>query len=157
MSDELRLTREEWVTEIRNALGIDAQKPGGTECPACEQHVQVYKRKIHASMAAMLIAMYRKAPVGTWIYLPDLPQKSRDGTGLAFWGLIEEERQRREDGGRAGYWRVTWKGRRFVEGHVPVRKYAYVYNGRVLTHEGEHVYIENCLGNKFDYRELMEG
>src|SRR5215467_5404432 len=85
----------------------------GTTCPCCTQRAQVYHRQVHASMARTLIRMYRialrqlAAGGEDWVYLPDVPQKSRDATGMAWWGLIEEERERRPDGGRAGWWRVT--------------------------------------------------
>ena len=130
----------------------------GCRCPCCTQFAKVYRRKIHASMARVLIAMYRAVPAGEWVYLPDVPQKSRDATGMAWWGLIEEEIELlRDDGGRAGWWRVTELGRRFVRYEIAVRKYALVYDGRRLKLDGEAVTIVDCLGDKFDYRELMDG
>ena len=126
----------------------------GEKCPCCTQFAKVYRRKIHAGMARMLIVMYRRA--GTdWIYLPDVPQKSRDGTGLQWWHLIEEDKRPREDGGRSGNWRVTNYGALFIERQVTVPTYAKVYDGRCLGHTGPPVSIVDCLGKKFDYEELM--
>lgn len=128
----------------------------GIDCPVCDQRAQVYRRKIHAGMARTLVAMYRegqRAPV----YLPDIPQKSRDSSYLALWGLIEEEGVRRDDGGRAGWWRVTEKGERWLKNETWVHKYAYVYDGAVLWHEGVPWTIRDALPTFFNFRELMDG
>lgn len=129
---------------------------GGHKCPLCTQFAKVYKRKIHGAMAAMLIRMWKRADTD-WLYLPDLPQRSRDGTGLAWWGLIEEERVARPDGGRAGWWRVTAKGVQFIQDQTTVQTYAHVYDGRCLKFSGEARTLRDCLGSKFNYGELMAG
>lgn len=128
----------------------------GSNCPCCTQFAKVYRRKIHARMAATLITMYRRAGLA-WLYLPDVPQKSRDSTGLAHWGLIEEDRNPRDDGGRAGWWRVTLTGEEWVLAATTVHKYAYIFDGRCLKHDGEGVGIRDALGTKFNYDELMQG
>lgn len=143
---------------IRSFLQRAAREPGGTECPACFQHVQIYRRTINSGMARSLIAMYRIG--GTdWIHLPtQLGARSREEGKLAYWELVEEELARRPDGGRAGYWRVTPKGELFVRNQLVVPKYALVYNGRFLGYEGtDRVGIRDALGKKFDYTELMTG
>jgi hypothetical protein len=129
----------------------------GEHCPCCTQFAKVYKRRIHASMAATLIRMYRAVPPEQFMYLPDIPQKARDCTFLRYWDLIAEESVVRPDGGRAGWWRVTREGHLFVRGEVFTPKYARVYDGRCLGFEGDAVSIHDCLGKKFNYRELMEG
>lgn len=128
----------------------------GHACPLCTRFAKVYRRKVTSSMARMLIRMYRAG--GTdWVYLPSL----RDGNGAMdttmtqYWGLIEEERVKREDGGRAGWWRLTPLATRFVLGQATVPKYARIYDGRCLGLTGEPVTIHDCLGSKFNYRELM--
>lgn len=126
----------------------------GHKCPLCTQFAKVYRRKIHAGMAALLIRMYRNAGLG-WVYLPDVRQDSRDGTGLAWWGLIEEEKALRPDGGRVGWWKVTLLGEEFALNQQTVPKYANIYDGRCLGHEGAEVTIRDCLGTKFNYDELM--
>ena len=51
-----------------------------------------------------------------------------DAAKLVYWGLIEEEALQREDGGRAGWWRVTAYGERFLKGLIRVPKYARVFD-----------------------------
>ena len=140
--------------EAREKLRKMAEE--GTTCPLCTQNVKVWRRKIHASMAVLLIRMWRAAQ-GDWVYLPDLPQKSRDGAGLAYWGLIVEATEKREDGGRAGWWKITPPGVNWVLARATVPKYARVYDGRMLNLLGEPVTIQDALGTKFNYRDLMEG
>lgn len=137
----------------------------GCSCPLCTQFAKVYRRKIHATMARELIHFYRRAGVGEWFDLPllagEVSGKRRAYTGdsakLRYWGLMVENDARREDGGRAGWWQVTERGRAWVLRQLLIPKYARVYDGRCLGHEGEHVSILDALGTRFDYHELMAG
>lgn len=128
----------------------------GHNCPICTQFAKVYRRKITANMAHMLIRMYHAAGL-EFVYLPSLRKgnEAMDQTVTQHWGLIEEERTRREDGGRVGWWRLTPLGAQFVRGEVAVPKYVRIYNGRRLSLIGEAVTIREALGTKFDYAELM--
>ena len=130
----------------------------GAECPLCHQHVQVYRRKINSGMARSLILMYRAGGL-EFIHLPTtIGARSREEGKLAYWGLVEEEKVRRPDGGRAGYWRVTELGELFLREQIKVPKYARVYNGRALSLDlTERVSIKDALGTKFDYSDLMAG
>lgn len=131
----------------------------GAECPVCEQHVQVYRRKINSGMARSLIRMYQVAGTN-WVHVPtQIGARSREEGKLAYWGLVEEEKAVRPDGGRTGYWRVTALGELFVTNpSVTVPKYARVYNGRALSLDNlEKVTIKDALGTKFNYNDLMAG
>ena len=85
------------------------------------------------------------------------PARGGDVAKLEYWGLLEEERGVRPDGGRAGYWRVTLRGEDWLHGKVEVPKYARVYDGRMLSLTGPSWSVFEALGKKFDYRELMSG
>lgn len=134
----------------------------GHDCPLCGQFAKVYRRKIHSTMARDLIRLYQRQGMqyahvatslidsGRGIHIGDFPK-------LAHWGLIAEEPIRREDGGRAGWWRITDEGRAFIRGVRTVPKYALIYDSRVLGFEGDQVDIHQALGDKFDYHELMRG
>ena len=129
----------------------------GADCPCCGQRAQVYRRKINSGMARALIVMWRAAGTG-WCHVPTVVGgRSSDECKLVYWGLIEEERVRRPDGGRAGWWRVTEDGARYVHGQLLLPKYALIYNGDCLGLEGERVGILSALGTKFDYDDLMAG
>lgn len=140
---------------IRDWLRKHADK--GTVCPACTQTVKVYRRKVNSGMARSLIAMYVIDAYG-WIHLPSqIGARSREEGKLAYWGLVEESPDPREDGGRAGWWRLTAAGRAFVQQQKAIPEYARVYNGRVLGFDGAMVSIVDALGTKFNYDDLMAG
>lgn len=129
----------------------------GCECPACDHKVKEYQRTIHYTMARELIRCYHAAPV-EWFHMPTIVgHNGGDITKTRHWGLIEADTTiRREDGGRAGYWRLTEKGRAFVEGRLRVPKYAPTYKHELIgSLYGEPVDIRDCLADKFHYDELM--
>ncbi len=131
----------------------------GLRCPCCEQMAKVYRRKINSSMAGDLIAMYRA--FGTeWGYLPDLRKRAslkgnREESKLRYWGLVEERNERREDGGHAGWWRVTAKGEQFIRRQAKLPKYAHIYDGNRVAYSGPDTGIVEALGSPFRYDELM--
>ncbi len=112
-------------------------------------------------MARDLIAIWRRHH-REWCYLPSVRQASgsrsnREESKLRYWNLIEEDLLRREDGGRAGWWRVTERGEAWLLERASIPKYARIYDGRCLGLAGGPVTIRDALGVKFHYRELMVG
>ncbi len=135
---------------------LRARLDDGSNCPLCGQHAKVYKRKVNSGMARSLIHIYRIGGRG-WVHVRAIGAQSREEGKLAYWGLLEEQTGVGLHGGRAGYWRVTEKGEKFLKGHILIAKYARVYNGRVLGFEGPDVGIKDALGTKFNYEDLMRG
>jgi hypothetical protein len=148
------------LKEARDRL-FDLLAEGETvECDCCFQTARVYSRLLDSRMAAGLIAIYRHP--AEWVHIPTLANEMELGNQLGgvlaklrYWGLLEEEKARREDGGRAGYWRITDKGRAFVERRIKVEKYAKIYNNEVLGRTGKDISIDDALGQRFRYDELM--
>lgn len=148
------------TASLRDAVEyvLSVAENGGGICPCCQQRVQVYKRKLASSAAYGLITMYRHH--GTEFgHAPSTAELARLGGELArlsMWGLLEEKPETRDDGGRAGWWRVTDLGEAFVHGLCRVPKYAHVYAGQVLMLDGrETTSVREALGDKFNYAELM--
>lgn len=131
----------------------------GCICPLCKGKVKRYARPLHASMAASLIRLYRQYGKEWGQLDPVLNRRLyADNAKLRWWGLLEPQEGEREDGSkRIGVWRVTDKGEQFVLGRVRVQRRALVYKNALLSFEGEAVSIVECLGERFDYRKLMEG
>ena len=134
----------------------------GTGCPCCGQFVKRYRRSIYGTMARMLIAFYRlKHPgfmhVNDVIRLTGLADyRCGDWAKLVYWGLIEEKSKgKNEDKRTSGYWRITDRGKEFVEGALTVPKYIYLYNQKYMGNDGPEVHIRDCIGKKFSYEELM--
>src|SRR5262245_9685330 len=130
----------------------------GAPCPLCGQYAKVYRRKLTAHTAVLLIAMYRKAG-SNWVHWPSLGLGHADEAKARYWGLIEAKPDEiREDGSsRTGWWRLTALGVAFVCNRITIAKYARIYDGRCLGLRGEHVTIGDVLGTKFNYDHLMDG
>lgn len=130
---------------------------GALKCPCCDQTVKVYKRQINRGIARSLGRMYQLKGLG-WVHVPTMiGARSREEGKLAYWGLAEESTEPREDGGRAGWWRVTPRGERFIRGKIRVPKYAYTYNTHCLElDDSKTVSFKECLGEKFDLSILMQ-
>lgn len=131
----------------------------GTICPLCKLRAQVYKRPMNATMARGLAAMYAEHG-RNFGSLPEVRKKyalhhSNQETMTRWWGLIEEEKRAREDGGRAGYWRVTILGEQWVTGNAKVRGIARTYDGEVLQLLGDDVTVYDVLGVGFNLSEVM--
>jgi hypothetical protein len=130
----------------------------GAKCPCCTQFAKVYRRKIHATAASKLIAMYRSAGREWFHALTVAGAHSPDAVKARYWGLLEEDQATREDGSkRTGWWRFTDKGVAWVKNETAVPKYAHLYDGRCLRLSGDNVTIRDALGSKFNYNELMAG
>lgn len=133
----------------------------GAACPCCTQYAKVYRRKISRNQARALLLVYRAARTD-WCHVtrvdPTLAGNGGDISKLRHWGLIEEQRERAEDGNRAGVWRITPLGEQFVLGKTTVPKYGRFYDGRCLSFDlSEHVDIYEALTEKFNYDDMMRG
>ena len=149
--------------------GLRDRVDEGTQCPLCHQHAKVYRRTITSPMALALIAIYRKAPIGTWVDVPALAATMRTGshrpTGgdeakTRYWGLLEAMPDAKRDDGstRTGWWRLTGRGADFVRDDLLVPKHARIYDGRLLGLDDSAgvIGIRDALGSRFDYDELMD-
>ena len=135
------------------AAQVKAKLDDGVTCPCCQQFAKRYRRKIHATMAACLIVLYRADDPMTSKEIGDQLRrlKTAYATGeigkLCYWGLVVEAGNKR--------WRLTDDGKRFVEGTHRVRRFALVFNGKCEATDGEFVGIRDALSDRFDYDELM--
>lgn len=139
----------------------------GVTCPACGQRCKLYKRPINATMALGLVLIYqhfRLNPSHTWLHVAAfLVKVKRDSTiaggdvvKLRYWGLLERAKGERADGSdRVGRYRITEIGRQFVEGKIALPKYVYLYNQRLFRLSEEMTTIQEALGERFNYGELM--
>lgn len=132
---------------------VEEGKNEGTVCPCCKQYVKRYRRKIHSTMAACLIALYRSGhsmssrEISKQLLRLNTSYTTGEIGKLCYWGLVVDV-----GGGR---WGITNEGRLFVEGEHRVRRLAVVFNGECTGHEGPLITIKDALGDRFDYSELM--
>jgi hypothetical protein len=79
---------------------------------------------------------------------------------LRHWGFIEAKIENKdvfyEDKDvKQGIWRLTEKGKAFVEGKIQVEKHVFIHNKKLLGYSEERTGIKDALGDKFYYTELM--
>lgn len=144
------------LSEARTWIEANAAD-GGAKCPCCDQFAKVYRRPLNSGMVRSLITMWLAAG-RDWQHVPTtVGGRSREEGKLRYWGLVQESAGVRGDGGRAGWWRLTEAGEMFVRRAAQVPRYALIYDGQALKLEGRLVSIDDCLGTKFNYAELMAG
>jgi len=142
---------------------------GGSTCPCCTQLAKRYKRKLNSSMAYALVLIYRafRGERQEWLHVPDyLTEVCRTGptirggdwAKLVHWGLIEPKSDEiRSDGSkRVGFYRITQRGRDFVEGRIRVPQHVLIYAERCMGTSEETTSLEEALKDRFNFRELMD-
>lgn len=131
----------------------------GCYCPLCGGHAQVYRWSLYGSACVLLIRMYQVGGTTDWVESKTVKLRGQQAgaSELKYWGLVENETERRPDGGRSGWWRVTDLGEEFVLKKITLPKYVDVYNGNSSWAYGPEVWITDCLGRKFDYDKMMNG
>lgn len=156
---EEKLSPQATVEEARDFLADHLEE--GTSCPVCDQYAKTYNRKINSGMARSLIAMYRLTVTeghGEWIHVPtEIGARSREEGKLAYWSLVEPMNVANATRNPSGMWRLTERGKRFARNQMTVPEYAEVYNGKVRSHFGRDVSINDALGKHFSLADLMAG
>ena len=161
-----------WTLEQVKAW-VQANSAEGFTCPACLRFGKTYWRKLNSSMAYCLILIhkfyrdhseYERRFIhmnGYIASLSNLPPRMKaavrgDFCKLRFWGFIEGKDEFREDGSeRNGYWRITEAGHLFARGLTSAAARIQTYNDELLGMDDRRVTIQEALGKKFNYAELM--
>ena len=127
----------------------------GVECPCCGQFAKIYKHRLNSQIAKTLIGMYTLGDRSIHI-LNELKPSNRMYSLARFWGLIEPtEVMVRGNKKASGYWKLTEKGKLFVEDKETIAEYVLLFNNKHYGFKGDEVDIKYCLGKKFNYQELM--
>lgn len=153
----------ETISQAKAFLRQNFEK--GCECPACGQHVKIYKRPLTSAMIHALIII-SKAPTDPEGYVhvenylksrADVPASVRgDMSKLRYWGLIAPKDAKREDGSsRNGYYKILEAGKKFIKGEISVYSHVMIYNNMFIGFYGEPKNISQIV-KKFNYKELIE-
>ena len=128
----------------------------GCVCPVCDQFVKVYKRKINAILAKQLLMAHRKYE-SQWFHIRDMDYFTTDWAVLHHFDLITPQPHNAGDEGKksSGWWKITARGAAFCQKEIEIFSHILVYNNEMIGFSGTHVSIDDCLGAKFDYNELM--
>jgi hypothetical protein len=161
---ELRTDSDPTLTEVKDFLRENWVK--GCVCPACKQHVKAYNRKLSATMAYVLILMYRRdrEKPGEYFHVSEYLDSINVGTSqradwqkLQFFKCIESKEGIRDDGSnRVGEYRITETGIKFVTKQIELPKHCVMYNQRSFGYSMERVSITDALKEKFNYSELIQ-
>lgn len=140
------------IAEAKKFLRDNFEK--GVDCPACGQLVRRWKHSLNSSIARTLIQMYNK---GGYVHIMNEIHLTTMYAIAAYWGLIEAKEHNITDDNKkaSGEWKLTPKGEAFVENRITIAKYCYVFDHMVDGFSKEQVDIEQSLGKKFDYKELI--
>lgn len=171
------------VAEAKDWLRLRAGK--GARCPCCKQYVKIYKRPLGSQMARWLIWLVRtwewqlRLPAGNrnsqghginyhwlpgaWVDIKGSPVRGGDYAKLIHWGLVEQKPHvpgkkngsPSRDTRDSGMWRPTFKGLDFVYRRTMVPSHVLLYDNIKLGEELHLISIEDALGKKHSYTELM--
>lgn len=121
----------------------------GVRCPCCDQHAQLYKRKLGRRMVRSLVLMYKHHGTEYQNLSSTVGSQGREEGKLAYWGLIKRAPN------RPGWWKVTARGERFVKRQISVPSHVMVYNGRARKMVGKNVTVAQCVGGSDAYKRLI--
>lgn len=144
--------------QVLSLFPLDKDK--GYTCECCGMFVKIYKRTFNANMAIALIALYNHENKG-YVHLEKLLQskghaRCGDASYLRHYGLIEPFLGDRKDGSkRNGHYKITGSGLLFCEMKLTVNKNFLIFNNKLKGFEGEQIDINQALGVKFNYNDLM--
>jgi hypothetical protein len=136
-------------------------KKKGYTCQCCNQFVKVYTRTFNCNMGLALLHLYHQRDKG-FVHLEKSLQEHNyqrcgDASYLRHYRLIEALHEDRKDGSkRNGYYKITGAGIMFCEMKSTVKKHFLTFNNKCEGFTGEEINIIQALGEKFNYKELME-
>ncbi len=132
----------------------------GMSCPECEQHVQLYVRKLSRTMVcalAWLVRRYQKNG-NKWIvmnkaaprWVVTAPQLST----TKHWGLVRRKANKDSTRRTSNTYKPTKRGIAFIEGRLSVPAEVFLYNDSLRARSIELVTVRDVV-YQFDYGELM--
>lgn len=132
----------------------------GCYCPACNQRVQLYKRKLSSTMAFCLIkfVLYTRKHGNHFKKYSDIlddqnitPTQRADWQKLAYFRLIQPNPD------QSAEYKVTSNGFDFVHGNILMPQYANVMNKKVYGYAMQQITIKQALSTKFNLDDLLNG
>jgi hypothetical protein len=160
------------LRDAKNYLKEKTEKGKSAKCPCCNQLVAVYKRRINANAARALILIFNHSGyktkmeignnLGPFLHIQQvfaqegLRATAMDYIQLSRFGLIEKSKEKAADGKKdSGMWRITRNGVMFCLGYLSIPEYVLVYDNKNIGASDKLVKINQCLKNKFDYKEIL--
>lgn len=121
----------------------------GCICPCCQQIARVYRWSINNQMAVFMLWLDRNKTGYYRDFIREYPMYiSKVYSIPKHWGLIEKDSKK-------GYWRLTYKGKKFIAGLILIPKFALVFDDTVLGYSEERTTFDLSLVKKFDLKEIL--
>lgn len=130
----------------------------GVNCPCCNQFVKLYKRKLGSMQSQGLIILYDLNKQNEWVHVREITKNinlTGDFAKMSYWKLIQEKPNVGEFTKNSGYWKITQRGKDFVDNKIQIPSHALVYNSKCFGFSEEKTNIVKSLGKKFNYNNLM--
>ena len=117
---------------------------------------------MNATMAGTMCSIFVIGGEDGWVHLNRVPRHLINGGELSIlvhWGLIELKKNEKPKKLTSGVWRLTAKGRSFVNRTLRVPSHAFIFTpgDRLKGWEETTTSVIESLGEHFNYWELMQG
>lgn len=122
-------------------------------CQHCGAKMKKYKFSLNRPLVDVLVLMRKLAPVGSPIEINSLNMTTSQWTNfqkLRYWNLIARYEDKAHPKG--GIWVVTQQGADFVDGTLPIRKYAVMYRNELVEYSGDLVFEKQIKQRTFKTR-----
>ena len=144
--------------KIREML-VKMLKGDGASCPCCGQKVVLYRRKLNTNMARFLIRLvkeYERTGQGVRHEVLRSEKDGRDYSYITKWGLAETfAPEKGEDKKDSGLWKPTPKGIDFAYNRLTVPARVFLYDNQIVGWDTQTCSVEEALGQKWSWSELM--
>ncbi len=135
----------------------------GIICPCCNKYTRRYKRKFNSTMARSLLWLVKTYLNNKPYNFIDVPKdgprwlvRSNQLATIRWWDLAQRPiNEDNPDLKHSGLWKPTEKGINFVFRRIRIPEVAVTYDGNLQELSGNLVSIEDTLGTKFSYAEIM--
>ena len=159
------------LRESREFLKNQIARREPAPCPCCSRTVSVARRRIRASQAETLLAIYRETlkrnPAlerrPTWIHVEHeliapgiVKNPGRDWSVLRHWGVIARKTSARNPGeANNGFWSITRLGIDVVNSPRSPLLEAWIdtFNGKAWQRSPDRVSLVQALARSFDYEQ----
>ena len=127
-------------------------------CPTCGRFTKVYRRKLNSTVAKQLIHLYKSGGDKEFLHSKYFVNGTGSGdlTKGKYFKLIESASNYDKGKKNSGLWRLTQLGIDFVLGSSKIPKYIFIFNDKVQGVSQIEVGIQESLGEKFNYQQLMK-
>jgi hypothetical protein len=141
--------------KVREKVVEAAKSPGGTECPCCERHVEMYRYAFHHRLAEAMIKLVKvHERHEDWVHVHYVDPTHHLAKAV-HWGLIEPKLNPETGARVAGFWRPTAKGNDFVYKEKKIASHVFLLNNKVCGKATTKTDVVKAIGSREAYEELL--